>query len=537
MTKEYHNTNQNARQAAAVVYSQTGTDSKIADSIRAEAENYFNSNDEAPEVETKASENKPKPIPFPVLSEKVFYGLAGIVVKTIEPHTEADNAALLIQLLAGFGSVINKTAHFRIGAELHYMKIFAVLVGTSSRGRKGTSWSEIERVLSRVDESFRYCVQNGLSSGEGLAYHVRDEQIKKTPIREKGRIVDYQDEIFDAGAKEKRAFVIEPEFARVLKVMSREGNTLSSIIREAWDKDRLSVMTKNPVKASNVHISIIGHITDTELIRNLDETETANGFANRFLWICVRRSKYLPDGGNLSESALNDVVRDLQYAKRFAEGAGELKRDKKANALWHKFYKPLSDGYNGLLGSVTSRATAQVMRLACLYALLDCSNLIRFEHLEAALALWRYCEDSAKYIFGMSSGDKLADEIYTALSENIDGLTKTEISNLFNRNRKSSEIEAALQTLFELGRAEKIEEKTPGRPREIYRVLRYEINEFNEISTFESKNTDLNSLNSFNSLPDSENKTQVKRQCPDCKIDLSPDGKGKLFCEFCFYTI
>ena len=41
----------------------------------------------------------------------------------------------------------------------------------------------------------------------------------------------------------------------------------------------------------------IGHITVEELRRNLTETETSNGFANRFLWCCVRRSKLLPEGG------------------------------------------------------------------------------------------------------------------------------------------------------------------------------------------------------------------------------------------------
>jgi hypothetical protein len=78
---------------------------------------------------------------------------------------------------------------------------------------------------------------NGLSSGEGLIYHVRDEQRAKRPIKKSGIITDYQDEIVDAGAR-KRAFVIEPEFARVLQSMKREGNTLSSVIRQAWDTDR-----------------------------------------------------------------------------------------------------------------------------------------------------------------------------------------------------------------------------------------------------------------------------------------------------------
>jgi predicted transcriptional regulator len=439
-----------------------------ADAIRAEFET-LTSSIQIDEIEDEAK-NESNKTSFPVLSDKALSGLSGDIVRTIEPHTEADNAALLIQFLAGFGSLIGKTAHFQVGADKHFTKINAVIVGASSRARKGTSWSEIERLLIRVDESFRDCIQNGLSSGEGLIYHVRDERTEKRPIKTKGIITSYQDEIVDEGATEKRAFVIEPEFARVLQSMKREGNTLSSVIRQAWDTDRLRVMTKNPVSATEAHVSIVGHITEIELIRNLDETESANGFANRFNWICARRSKYLPDGGNLAENDLNEAVRCLNEAVQFARKTEQIKRDAEANQLWHQVYKRLSDGYGGLLGSVTSRATAQVIRLACLYALLDCSDIIRLEHLEAALAVWQYCEDSAKYIFGMSSGDKVADEIFTALKSSEAGLSKTEISNHFNRNRTAKEIETALQTLLELERVEKAEEKTQGRTKEIFRV-------------------------------------------------------------------
>lgn len=420
------------------------------------------------EATTKDELNKRQ---FPILSDKALYGLVGYVVRKIEPHTEADNAALLVQLLAAFGNLIGKCAYFQVGADKHFTKLNAVIVGASARARKGTSWGEIERPLVRVDETFRECIQNGLSSGEGLIYHVRDEQTAKKPIKKSGIITEYQDEIVDEGAAEKRAFVIEPEFARVLQSMKREGNTLSSVIRQAWDTDRLKVMTKNPVKATEAHVSIVGHITETELIRNLDETETANGFANRFLWVCARRSKYLPDGGNLGEHDLNEAVRCINDAVQFARNTERITRDAPANQLWHSVYKRLSDGYGGLLGSVTSRATAQVIRLACIYALLDLSDIIRLEHMEAALAVWQYCEDSAKYIFGMSSGDKVAEDIFTALKANDPGLSKTEISNLFNRNRTSKEIEAALQTLLDLGLVEKIEEKTAGRSREIFKAI------------------------------------------------------------------
>lgn len=419
---------------------------------------------------------------LPVLTEKALYGLAGEIVRTIEPHTEADNAALLIQLLAGFGCLIGKTTYFRAEADFHYTKLFAILVGASSKGRKGTSFGQIRRLLNRVDESFADCIQDGLSSGEGLIFHVRDAQTKKVPIREKKLIVDYQDEIVDEGAKEKRAFVVEPEFARVLRAMMREGSTLSSVIRQAWDSDSLRVMTKNPIKATEAQISIIGHITKDELARNLDETETANGFANRFLWIFTRRSKYLPEGGNLQESDLNGLIEKLNKAVTYARSTGELKRDEEARQKWIEIYPKLSDGHTGLLGSVTSRAEAQVMRLACLYALLESSEVITLGHLEAALALWQYCEDSARYIFGNQTGNKTADAIYAALLGTEIGLTKTQIRDLFQRNASASQVNSALKMLIELGRIEVIREETDGRPRDIFQARRYDKNDINDKS-------------------------------------------------------
>lgn len=419
-------------------------------------------------------------IDYPVLDRDALHGLAGDTIRIISPHTEADEVAMLIQFLAGFGNIINRSAYFCAGADRHYAKLFLVLVGPTATGRKGSSWSEVKRVLERADATFSNCIQHGLSSGEGLIHLVRDPQYKKTPIKEKNRIVDYQDEMIDGGVEEKRAFIVEPEFARVLKVSQREGNTLSSVIREAWDSDRLRVMTKNATQASNAHVSIVGHVTKEELKKTLAETDTTNGFANRFLWVCVRISKYLPDGGNLGETNLNETTRRLWDAIEFAKNVGEMKRDAAASDFWREIYKPLTHGHVGLVGSVTSRATAQTLRLAMIYALLDCSEVIRLEHLKAGLAVWRYCEDSAKYIFGNSLGNKLAEEILDLMKSTNIGMSRSDISNGLQRNKTSVEIKIALELLLEVGRIESFKEQGSTRSREMFRVKRDEKNEFNE---------------------------------------------------------
>ena len=99
----------------------------------------------------------------------------------------------------------------------------------------------------------------------------------------------------------------------------------------------------------------------------------------------------------------------------------------------------------------------------CLYALLDLSDTIRLEHLSAGLALWAYCEDSAKYIFGETLGDPLADEIKRVLDDEPKGLTQTELSNHFKRHKKSEQLNRALNILIARGMVFKVREETAGR--------------------------------------------------------------------------
>ena len=118
-----------------------------------------------------------------------------------------------------------------------------------------------------------------------------------------------------------------------------------------------------------------------------------------------------------------------------------------------------------MVGAMTSRAEAQVMRLACLYALLDLSSVIKTVHLQAALAVWDYAESSTRYIFGGKLGDPIADTILTKLKEKFpEELTQTQISKLFNGHQDASKIEQALQALERKGRVTQQTAETGGRP-------------------------------------------------------------------------
>jgi hypothetical protein len=107
--------------------------------------------------------------------------------------------------------------------------------------------------------------------------------------------------------------------------MSREGNILSTIIRQAWDDGALQTLTKNsPMKATDAHVSIMGHITKSELLRHLTETETANGFANRFIWFLVKRSKELPFEGEWYKVDAVPLIRCLDSVLEFGKASVEV---------------------------------------------------------------------------------------------------------------------------------------------------------------------------------------------------------------------
>lgn len=434
--------------------------------------------------------------PWPAsVDHAAYHGVLGSIVQSLAPETEADPVAILVQLLVMFGNCIGRTPHFRVGADIHHLNLFAAIVGTTAKGRKGMSRGQAQQIFTDVEPDWVHdCITGGLSSGEGLIFAVRDEVKKQIPVREKGRVTGAYDEVVeDPGVSDKRLMVIETELAAAFKVMMRDGSTLSPVVRQAWDGHDLRTLTKaSATRATGPHISIIGHITADELRRDLAISETANGFGNRFLWLLVRRSRELPEGGE--RVLVDDAARRLCSAVSAARRAPELRRDDEAKRAWRDIYGPLSAGRPGMLGAMTARAEAQVMRLACLYALADESFLVRLPHLRAALALWRYCFDSAAWLFGDRLGDLVADAILTALRRQApESMTKSEISALFNRHQPASRIDQALMVLVQHGLAKTDQDRgSDGRP--IVRWYACEISEISEISPVAGGDLSLNSL-------------------------------------------
>ena len=113
-------------------------------------------------------------VPWPTLSDTALHGTAGKIINLVAPHTEADPAAMLVQLLAVFGATLGSGPHFIAGNERHQAIIHPLIVGRTNNGAKGTSLGVVEAIRKSGVLEFEGCTVSGLSTAEGLIELVRD---------------------------------------------------------------------------------------------------------------------------------------------------------------------------------------------------------------------------------------------------------------------------------------------------------------------------------------------------------------------------
>jgi hypothetical protein len=165
--------------------------------------------DGGPDKETE--EAPPPPLadePWPTLHDDALYGIAGNVVREIEPHSESDRASILVQTLVGVGNAIGRHPHYIIGRTYHHTNLNSLMAGRTAKARKGTSWDWVYALLEKADHYWIRCIVTSLSSGEGLIFCVRD------PVytMKKGNR-----EMIDTGVDDKRLLVASGEFNQILQ--------------------------------------------------------------------------------------------------------------------------------------------------------------------------------------------------------------------------------------------------------------------------------------------------------------------------------
>ncbi|GFE60779.1 hypothetical protein AOG2_13670 [Geobacter sp. AOG2] len=378
------------------------------------------------------------------LSSEALPGWIGNFVALACRDSEAHPAAVLITLLLRFAAEC-EGPYVLIGDAKQWARTFGVIVGDSSRARKGTSSKPVMKLFTGLEGAARYS-PGPLSTGEGLIYAVRDATFgidKKTG----------EEIIIDPGVTDKRLFFHEEEFQPALSSTRRDGSTLSAIIRGFYDDGNAEPMTKTSrIKATKAHVVILGHITRAEL-RLMSQVQMFNGFANRFLWIHAQRQKLVALPKPIPKEEMEKYRRIIAKCVKEARKLRVVRLTKEAKDYWQEVYRSLSGEHPGAFGAITSRTETHTIRLALIYALAMNKKNISVSELKAALALVTYAQQTAMTLFSEDAAGVHHEKILQALRNAPEHrMTKTEISrDVFKKNVEAMEIKRVLDGMAERG--------------------------------------------------------------------------------------
>lgn len=379
---------------------------------------------------------------FPILGEDGYHGIFGDIAKDIAPGTEASKAAVYLQTLVLFGNAIGRGAHWKINSDRHGTNEFAVVVGKSAKAKKGTSLSIAESIIQTMDPDAPLRSKGGIQSGEGIIYAIRDDSPDMP------------------GIPDKRLMLVESEFARILTVSNRQGNSLASELRNAWDSKAMSNIAKTygETVCRDPHVSLIGHITRFELAERFNPLDIVNGFGNRILWVAARREQILSDPLDC-QPIIDGYATRLKGILERAKGIGKLYwADAETKAFYDQAYRNELEAENGetALAALVSRGAPHVIRIALILAAADGTKGINLQQLKAALAIWRFCQASAVWAFSGGGGTNLdeIERVQKALDDAPEGLSRSHISKVVLRNNRSrDQIEEILNSLRMRGTA------------------------------------------------------------------------------------
>jgi hypothetical protein len=418
----------------------------------------------------------------PELHEDALLGLPGEIANRLAESTGADVAAVLLTTLAFIGNAAGPEPHvvFGGGAE-HPARLMVVIIGDAAAGRKGTAVGAVRRLFRAADPQWEGSrITDGIKSPEAMI-----------------RLVD------DHLADDCRLMLVEVEFARLAATMAR--TEMSPRLRAAWDGEALDNRTSSPrrtVRATHAHVSMVGMITPAELERHHKRLSQGGGLESRLLF-CMSAPSTDIDPFAAESADYADLIDRLRMALELSRSGVLEQTDPISRAVflergtgWQpSSVLPLHDKVTAEWGALVrerlpraesedvaalwARAEVQVVRLAAAYAIGTGSDVVDPEHVKAAVAVWRYCAESAETFLGIAAGqgDGRADRVQVRkllgyLHTHPGWVTRTQISREVCRgNARSGDIRAMLAYLVRKGLVEtRTTADTSGAPRNECRI-------------------------------------------------------------------
>lgn len=390
--------------------------------------------------------------PVPVQDHGMFTGLLGDIAEEASQGIEADKVGVYGCLLAIAGMLAGRKPYVRIGDRRHPLLIWPLLMGRTGSGRKGDAVASATLPMSTAFLELDDLTVTGLSTGEGLIWHIRDPD-------EKG------------GTDDKRLLIVEEELSHIIAVSSKESSTLSGVIRKAWDGGRLQVLTKNsPYSAGWSHITIIAAITPAEFRSRVSNRDLSGGLWNRYLPLFVERRKLIADPEGIGMDLLTEYSEKICKAVNVVAGRDVIGLSRQARELLEdEFYPEFADlaDEEGRVADFMERSPSYLRRVSALTSALAGHKEVPLADLEAAACLVRYSLASARYALDPGKRNPPLDRLRRAVDEAYpDGLSGTEVRNLFHGHLRKRELQKLVNLICESEEYEKRIVPTGGRPRE-----------------------------------------------------------------------
>lgn len=403
--------------------------------------------------ETGQVSSRPTGRAGPTPDPAVYQGWLGETALALTQTSEADPVAVLVTLMTAFGVMAGPGPYSQISDDRHPALLWPLILGHTGIGRKGTSLGVVRRLIKAADQDFYHeNVTSGLSSGEGLIAAVADEE--------------------DEPTSGKARLVVETEYSVTMRRSGREGNTLSGVLRQAWEGDDLATLTRASVHATAPHIGIVAHITPGEFRLCVKSADMAGGTYNRFLPIYSERAQEIPDGEGATEDLINNHGIILRELVKKARDVRKVPLTEAARDYWAQvIYSALSNDTpsDGTVAQFTARATPYARRAAMLYALGDGAAEVDVTHLNAAYALVTYARATAAHVLGTGTGDPRLDKLIVALDTAGErGLSRQDVSNLFSRKLTAPQLDDVLTKVEALPNVTRSRRTGIGRPTDVW---------------------------------------------------------------------
>jgi hypothetical protein len=379
------------------------------------------------------------PFPDPP-GREAFAGLLGEMVAAILDGTDASEVGLLASLVALCGPLVPSKAYF---GRTQTSTPHIALVGESSIGRKGTAMNRALDALSSAlgADRLNRVVMDGINSGEGLVTELERRQV-------------------GSRGEPTSAVVFEEEFATLLAAAGRDGSSLDSRMRQAFDGGPLSnrKASSSQTVLPPYWLSALVGITPSELQDKGPAGALTSGSANRWLWLPVVRRE--EDVANVAPE-LPLALRQALWAAHDAATAAppDITHDGGVSRLLTDYGKHLVRDATGLAKDLSRRYPIIAFRIGLIHAALGRSAVVTEEHVWRGIALTEYARQGIPWVFGYTVGNELATLILRHLRE-VGSLTKRDITRDWARDPVKRQ--RALDELRRLGFAEVVKDESKG---------------------------------------------------------------------------